>query len=197
LRELREAVISLFTPAYTTSFPSKEHIPEEKFRGKPEVNEDKCVGCMSCANVCPPCAISVSDDRETGIRTIVRDYGKCIFCGQCEAFCITGEGVKLSNMIYDMAAFDRGSSVETQTRELLLCSNCGDVITTKEHVHFLFKKLGTRGYSSTMALNVFNETFIPDPESVEVGIQDELKRKDLFNIMCPNCQRSLQVKMLQ
>lgn len=197
LRELREAVISLFTPAYTTSFPSKEHIPEEKFRGKPEVNEDECVGCMSCANVCPPCAITVSDDRNTGIRTIIRDYGKCIFCGQCETFCITGEGVKLSNMIYDMAAFDRSNSVETQTRELLMCSNCGDVITTKEHIHFLFRKLGTRGYSSTLALNVFNQTLIPDPESVEVDIQDELKRKDMFNIMCPNCQRSLQVKMLQ
>lgn len=197
MRELREAVISLVTPAYTTSFPSKEHVPEEKFRGKPEVNEDGCVGCMSCTNVCPPCAITVSDDTETGIRTIVRDYGRCIFCGQCEAFCITGEGIKLSNKIYDIANFDRADSVETQTRELLLCNNCGDVITTKEHVQFLFKKLGTRGYSSTLALNVFNETFIPDPESVEVAVQDEVKRKDMFNIMCPNCQRSLQVKMLQ
>ncbi len=197
LRELREAVISLVTPAYTTSFPSKEHVPEEKFRGKPEVSEDDCVGCMSCANVCPPCAITVSDDTETGIRTIVRDYGRCIFCGQCEAFCITGEGVKLSNKIYDIATFDRANSVETQTRELLLCSNCGDVITTKEHVQFLFRKLGTRGYSSTLALNVFNETFIRDPKSVEVAVQDEVKRKDMFNIICPNCQRSLQVKMLQ
>ncbi len=197
LRELREAVISLVTPAYTTSFPSKEHVPEEKFRGKPEVSEDDCVGCMSCANVCPPCAITVSDDTETGIRTIVRDYGRCIFCGQCEAFCITGEGVKLSNKIYDIATFDRAKSVETQTRELLLCSNCGDVITTKEHVQFLFRKLGTRGYSSTLALNVFNETFIRDPKSVEVAVQDEVKRKDMFNIICPNCQRSLQVKMLQ
>ncbi|MFP4488370.1 MAG: 4Fe-4S dicluster domain-containing protein [Bacteroidales bacterium] len=197
LRELREAVISLVTPAYTTSFPSKEHVPEEKFRGKPEISEDGCVGCMSCANVCPPCAITVSDDAETGIRTIVRDYGRCIFCGQCEAFCITGEGVKLSNKIYDIATFDRSSSVETQTRELLMCSNCGDVITTKEHVQFLFRKLGTKGYSSTLALNVFNETFIPDPKSVEVAVQDEVKRKDMFNIICPNCQRSLQVKMLQ
>ena len=197
LRELKEAIISLLTPAYTTSFPSQEHVPEEKFRGKPEVNEDKCVGCMSCANVCPPCAITVSDDQEAGIRTIVRDYGRCIFCGQCEAFCITGEGVKLSNRIYDMAAFDRTKGVETQTRELLLCSSCGDVITTKEHVQFLFNKLGPKGYSSTLAMNVFNETLIPDPESVEVGVQDELKRKDMFNIICPNCQRSLQVKILQ
>jgi len=197
LRELREAVISLFTPAYTTSFPAKEHIPEEKFRGKPVVNEEKCVGCLTCANVCPPCAITVSDDAKSGIRTITRDYGRCIFCGQCEAFCITGEGVKLSNKIYDMAVFDRSNNVEIQTRELLICSHCGDVITTKEHVQYLFNKLGTKGYSSTMALHVFNQAFIPSPESAEVGVQDDLKRKDMFNIICPNCQRTIQVKMLK
>ncbi|MBS0011501.1 MAG: 4Fe-4S dicluster domain-containing protein [Bacteroidales bacterium] len=197
LRELREAVVSLFTPAYTSSFPAREHIPEEKFRGKPVVNEDGCVGCMSCANVCPPIAITVSDDAQSGIRTIIRDYGRCIFCGQCEAFCITGEGVKLSNMIYDMAVFDRDKTVETQTRELLICSHCGGVITTKEHVEYLFGKLGTKGYSSTLALHVVNQAFIKDPATAEVEIQDELKRKDMFNIMCPDCQRSIQVKMLQ
>jgi formate hydrogenlyase subunit 6/NADH:ubiquinone oxidoreductase subunit I len=197
LRELREAVISLVTPAYTTSFPAKEHIPEEKFRGKPEVNEKGCVGCITCANVCPPGAITVSDESGTAIRTIVRDYGKCIFCGQCEAYCITGEGVKLSNLLYDIAVFDRGKSVETQTRELLLCSHCNCVISTKEHIQYLFRKLGPKGYSSTLALNVFNQSFIPDPESVSVEVQDELKRKDMFNTICPNCQRSVQVKMLQ
>lgn len=197
LRELREAVVSLLTPAYTTSFPGKAHVPEEKFRGKPEVNEKGCVGCITCANVCPPRAITVTDDATTGIRTIIRDYGKCIFCGQCEAYCITGEGVKLSNLLYDIAVFDRGRSVEEQTRELLLCSHCNCVITSKEHVQFLFKKLGPRGYSSTLALNLFNQTLIPDPDSVEVPVQDELKRKDMFNTICPNCQRSVQVKMLQ
>lgn len=187
----------MFTPAYTTSFPAKEHIPEEKFRGKPVVNEDMCVGCLTCANVCPPYAITVSDDAKTGIRTISRDYGKCIFCGQCEAFCITGEGVKLSNAIYDMAVFERDKVVETQTRELLLCSHCGSIITTKEHIQFLFNKLGTKAYSSTLALNVFNQAFVPDPESAEVEVQDGMKRKDMFNVICPNCQRSIQVKMLE
>lgn len=197
LRELREAVISLVTPAYTTSFPFKEHVPEDKFRGKPVVNEKECVGCMTCANVCPPHAITVSDDPAAGIRTVVRDYGRCIFCGQCEAFCITGAGVKLSNMLYDIAVFDRGNSVETQTRELVLCSHCGEVISTKDHIHFLFNKLGPKGYSSTLALNIVNQTLIPDPDSVRVAVQDELKRKDMFNTICPNCQRSIQVKMLK
>jgi formate hydrogenlyase subunit 6/NADH:ubiquinone oxidoreductase subunit I len=197
LRELREAVVSLITPAYTTSFPSKEHIPQEKFRGKPVVDESKCLGCMTCANVCPPGAITVNDDIDNGVRTIVRDYGRCLFCGQCEAYCITGEGVKLSNKIYEMAVFDREKVVERQTRDLVICSSCGGVITTKDHIRFLFRKLGPKGYSSTLSLNLRNQSLVPSPELTEVAISDELKRKDMFNTICPNCQRNIQVKMLK
>ncbi len=59
IRELKEAVISLVTPAYTSKFPHKPHIPFENFRGKPEVDEANCVGCETCANVCPPNAITI------------------------------------------------------------------------------------------------------------------------------------------
>jgi formate hydrogenlyase subunit 6/NADH:ubiquinone oxidoreductase subunit I len=196
LREVKEAVISLFSPAYTTSFPYKEHVPEEKFRGKPVVDDKNCVGCLTCANVCPPSAITVADDKEKGIRTITRDYGKCIFCGQCEAFCLTGEGVKLSNSIFDIATFDLKSNIEKQEKELLICKYCGDVITTKEHIMFMFKKLGPRGYSSVLSLNLLNESLVPSTSDTDMEIKDDLKRKDMFNILCPDCQRIIQVKNL-
>ena len=70
LRELKEAVISLFTPAYTSKFPAEPHVPFEKFRGKPVVDNDNCVGCETCANVCPPFAITNYDDVEKGVRII-------------------------------------------------------------------------------------------------------------------------------
>ncbi len=196
LREIKEAVTSLLTPAFTTSFPFKEHTPAEKFRGKPVVDDKNCVGCETCANVCPPLAITVSDNKENGIRTITRDYGRCIFCGQCEAFCITGKGVKLSNQIYDIAVFDLSSNIEKQEKELLLCSYCGDVITTKEHVMFMIEKLGPKAYSSTLSLNILNETLLRENENTGVEIKDDLKRKDMFNILCPNCQRIILVKNL-
>jgi formate hydrogenlyase subunit 6/NADH:ubiquinone oxidoreductase subunit I len=80
LRELKEAVVSLVTPAYTSKFPAEPHTPFEKFRGKPVVDDENCVGCETCANVCPPMAITFTDDKEKGVRIIRRDYGKCIFC---------------------------------------------------------------------------------------------------------------------
>jgi formate hydrogenlyase subunit 6/NADH:ubiquinone oxidoreductase subunit I len=65
VREIKEAVISLFSPAYTSSFPRKGHEPF------PDTGENlwlmkKLRGCQTCANVCPPHGITYSDNKETG-----------------------------------------------------------------------------------------------------------------------------------
>lgn len=197
VRELREAVVSLFTPAYTSKFPVEPHIPFEKFRGKPVVDNENCVGCETCANVCPPKAITFTDDKEKGIRIIKRDYGKCIFCGQCQDHCITKKGVALSDKIFDMAVFDRGKIIEYQEKELLICENCGAVITTKEHLHYMHRKLGPRAFSSILNLNLLNQKLMLDGgQDTGTGITGGLKRKDMFNVICPNCLRQVLVKYL-
>lgn len=197
LREVKEAVISLLTKPYTSSFPKGNFKPFPDYRGKPVVDEDNCVGCETCANVCPPNAITFEDNKETKIRIITRDYGQCIFCGQCEEHCITGKGVKLSDELYDLACTDRKEVVEKQERDLIICDNCDAIITTKDHMRFIHEKLGPLAYSSINNLNLLNERLKLAGESdTSIKLRDELKRKDSFSILCPNCNRQLQITNL-
>jgi hydrogenase-4 component H len=197
IRELKEAVGSLLSPAYTSAFPKKPHTPFENFRGKPEVDDAQCVGCETCANVCPPGAITIEDDRENGKRVIVRNYGKCIFCGMCQEHCITGKGVRLSDKVFDLAVFDREKVVEKQEKDLLVCKHCQAVVTTAEHMQYLHDKLGPKAFASTLNLNLLNEKLkLAEPESTNVDIRDGLKRKDMFNIICPNCLRSVLIQYI-
>lgn len=197
LREIREALVSLTSRAYTTGFPFEAHVPFEKFRGKPVVDNENCVGCETCANVCPPQAITFRDDPGKRIRTIVRDYGKCIFCGQCQDHCITQKGVSLSDKIYDIAVFDRSKNVEYQEKELLVCKNCSAVITTREHLQYLHRKLGPKAFSSVLNLNVLNDKLkVAGDQDMEIEVTDGLKRKDMFNILCPNCLRLVLIKYI-
>jgi formate hydrogenlyase subunit 6/NADH:ubiquinone oxidoreductase subunit I len=197
VREIKEAVISLFTPSYTTGFPAKPHEPFENYRGKPVVDDKNCVGCETCANVCPPGAITFKDDKKKKIRIIVRNYGLCIFCGQCEEHCITGKGVKLSDKIYDLATFETANLIEKQEKELLICEHCNAVITTREHIQYLHKKLGPVAYASIINLNMLNEKLkLAEDKDVSVPVVDDLKRKDMFNIICPNCLRQVLVKFI-
>ena len=56
----------------------------------------------------------------------------------------------------------------------------------------MHRKLGPKAFSSILNLNVLNETLrLASVEDTHVEIKDDLKRKDLFNVICPNCLRKI------
>lgn len=145
----------------------------------------------------PSLAITFTDDKERKIRTITRDYGKCIFCGQCQEHCITGKGVKLSDKIYDLAVFDRNKNVEYQHKELLVCENCGAIITTVEHLNFMHRKLGPKAFASILNLNVLNRKLkLAEGQELTAETGESPQRKNMFSVICPNCLRQVTVKYL-
>ena len=197
LRELREAIKSLFSKPYTTKFPFEPHEPFDGIRGKPQYFEEYCVGCGACAEVCPANAIQVIDPKEpvkslnpTPVRRLELRYDQCNFCGNCQAHCITEKGVQLTKQ-FDLALLDRKLAVETVEKELVICDLCGAIVTAKDHLRWLVERLGTLAYGNPSLILVGQKELIP-VESGKKG--EELRRPDIFKILCPKCRHEVMVK---
>lgn len=84
--KLKQAVLCLKPGRVTLPYPFKPHDPEEGFRGLPEVDVNRCIGCGGCANVCPARCIRVVDpDQST--RVLVYLHERCTYCGRCAEVC--------------------------------------------------------------------------------------------------------------
>ncbi len=197
LRELKEAIKSLLSRPYTSKFPFAPHEPVDKFRGKPEYFDDYCVGCGACAEVCPGNAIKmidppepVKDQKSTPVRKMELRYDMCNFCGNCEVHCITEKGVQLTKQ-YDLALFDRKLAVESIEKELVICELCGVIVSTKDHLRWLAKRLGTLAYGNPTLLLTSQRELIP-VKSGKAG--KKLRRPDIMKIVCPKCRRDVMIK---
>lgn len=205
-RVLKEALTALFTGPYTTKFPFKPHKPPEKFRGKPVPDDEWCVGCEACCEVCPTGAIEIIDEKDKTTRKVIRHYDKCIFCGQCELNCLTEKGVHLTDE-YDLAAFDRGTLFYEQEFELLVCQRCEHIIGTKKHLLWLARRLGPLAYGNlSLILTAQKELEVAREEApsgetpptkprkgpeVLRGEPAPTSRSDVFRVLCPRCRREV------
>ncbi|MCX7704675.1 MAG: 4Fe-4S binding protein [bacterium] len=191
IRELKEAITSLFSKPYTTKFPYSVHVPFERFRGKPQYNFEKCVGCGACAIVCPAGAIKIEDliDGNKPIRRLTHFSGICIFCGQCEANCIADRmGIKLTKE-FDLAYFKQGEDAHSVEYELLLCKCCGRIIGAKKHLIWSIKKIGHLSFAQGILLHINQDILEIKSLIPEQKVDTPLKRTDIFKIICPQCRR--------
>lgn len=191
IRELIEAIKALIKGPYTSKFPVKGHTPHPNFRGQPKYNQEKCVGCLACVQVCPVEALSFKDDTEDlkePKRTMIHYTDTCIFCGECQAACIADhEGIKLSND-WELAFFDRKESFETIEKELQLCEMCGSVIACKDHLKWITEKIGELSFSNpTLYLTRLKSLGITD-ENIICALKDQ-GRSDRVKILCARCRR--------
>lgn len=189
LRELKQAIKAIVKGPYTTKFPKVPHTPPEKFRGRPKFYDEDCVGCIACAEVCPAEAIEVIDEtqEEGGKRKLTVRYDHCIFCGLCEASCITEKGIRQTNE-YDLADTDRSKIIDEIEKELVYCQICGQPITAKDHLLWVADKVKTAAYSNpTLYLSSLKELGLTPEEAIKIG--EQLNRADRIKILCARCRR--------
>ena len=194
LAELREAIRSFISKPVTVPVADLQKTSAAGFRGKPIYDEETCIGCGACASVCPASAIEVSDlvDKDPPVRRFTIHYDVCIFCGHCELNCTTRNGISNSEE-FDLSTLDRRSLESSLEKELVLCSECGSVIATKDHILWVAEKLGPKQFAHPTLMLITDR---------ELGLVEDVRghtvsrglRPDGIRAMCPRCRRTVLVR---
>src|SRR5438309_2134075 len=102
------------TGIVTTSYPDAPAQIPGAFRGRPAFDFEHWRDARPAADVCPTHAISIR--QEGNSRTVMVDYGCCIFCGLC-AEAGPDSAIRLTQE-FELAARDRSALVTTAEYEL-------------------------------------------------------------------------------
>lgn len=193
VRELAEAIKAIIKGPYTSKFPAEPHVPHPNFRGQPEYDQDKCLGCLACEEACPSDAIA-HEDRVEGedvpMRVMIHYTDDCIFCGVCQDACIRDPGDKaiVLGSKWELSYFDRSQAFETIEKELQLCEICGDVIATRDHLIWIAEMLGELSFSNpTLYMTRLRELGLAD-DNIQAVLADN-GRSDRIKILCAECRR--------
>jgi formate hydrogenlyase subunit 6/NADH:ubiquinone oxidoreductase subunit I len=181
---------SLFSKAFTTKYPYVKTKAPEGYRGKPEFHEEDCVGCMACVEVCPARAIECIDDKTAKTRKLIHHQDICVYCQQCEKACITKKGIMLTRE-YDLATYDRSTSITTSIKKLVICDGCGEIVAPLDHLLFLAKKVGPISYANPTLL-LARHLELKLVESIPQGSPH--KRSGHLRLLCPSCRREMILK---
>jgi len=189
LREIKEALTSFFSPPYTTKYPAGPGVSFPSYRGFPKYDKDHCVGCGTCAQVCPSLAIQASDDLEAKVRRLRVDYGSCIQCGQCQEKCITGKGI-VNTSAYSLSLADVAApeAFEVVEKELAVCECCGAAIGCRDHLLWIKERLGAKAYGHPNLL-LATQGILTDVEPSEP--RSRLRREDQIKVACAKCRQAI------
>jgi len=188
---LPEAIRAVVRGPYTVRFPFGETVDTGAFRGKPVWDEDVCIGCSACAEVCPAAAIEMTDDVDSDppMRRFKLHYDRCIFCGHCHYNCTTDDGI-YQTPDWDTATYDRAEACTTLDKELLLCEYCGGVVGPKDQIRWVARKVGPKAYANPSLVLTLEGALVSAPQT-SGSAQAGMDRSHIMRVLCPHCRRAV------
>jgi formate hydrogenlyase subunit 6/NADH:ubiquinone oxidoreductase subunit I len=160
-RVILEGLRGFGKPA-TLRYPAEPSIPPKGYRGKPEFDAQKCIGCGACAQACPAKAIELRNNGDE--RKLTLSYVHCSFCGRCQDVC-PEDAIHLTSE-YELATFTKENAFTEVKLQLLKCSNCGSPFIPSSQVDAVLRR--TKDTLEKYGINL-NEA------------------KALYSV-CPNCR---------
>lgn len=139
MRRLKLIVEALKVGVVTRRYPYEQPEVPEGYRGKPEFNVSKCVGCTACGNVCTPNAITFVDDLTKGVRRLEFYLGRCIFCGRCAEVC-PASAITMTRD-FELASLNDEDLKLVIEIKLTKCRYCGKYFTPLRHLNTVSSKL--------------------------------------------------------
>lgn len=130
LKGLWITLIHFFRPATTLQYPLERPVLAPRYRGlhgltsKPD-GDLNCIGCGSCAKVCPDHVITMKTEKREGRKgrypvQFELDLNSCCFCGLCSEVCPTKPKAIVLTQRYELAVRNRADLI--LTREILLAN---------------------------------------------------------------------------
>ena len=129
------------------------------------------------------------DDLEAApsVRRLVQHFDSCIMCGQCERYCPTQKGIRMTNE-WDFVGFRPEDFEESIEKELVMCEVCGEVLAPADQLSWLVDRLGAVSFANpTLAMFAGIKLGY-----VEQGVHSDsvnVLRQDRMALQCPKCRR--------
>lgn len=139
----------------------------EGFRGRHEIDGEKCIGCGACAQICTADAIEVIDGPEK--RIIRVNYGHCTFCAFCQDEC-PAQAIRLTGVYHLLTNDPRAARVENEVN-LLSCTICGGTFFPEKQIEWALKRVV--------------EEKVPVYKDYRDNIYNSMR-------ICPNCRRKIE-----
>lgn len=127
----------------TTQYPFAPAEVSPGFRGKPELDAQRCIACGACTIACPANALSMTTDVAAGTRTWQLFLGRCIFCARCEEVCPTHALALTSD--FELSVANKEDLYQRATFRLQECAACGKPFAPQKEVEYAMELLVAAG----------------------------------------------------